>query len=91
MNKNHKWEDETDRLRNSFFTEGFHCLVYNVSEAYNLVKAHKHDFPQFVIIAVRRNAANAKQPGISPGQRGHIVHPAGSDAQHVPCGAEILL
>lgn len=50
MNKNHKWEDETDRLRNSFFTEGFHCLVYNVSEAYNLVKAHKHDFPQFVIM-----------------------------------------
>ena len=38
MNKNHKWEDETDRLRNSFFTEGFHCLVYNVSEAYNLAK-----------------------------------------------------
>ena len=50
MNKNRKWEDETDRLRNSFFTEGFHCLVYNVSEAYNLVKAHKHDFPQFVIM-----------------------------------------
>ena len=50
MNKNHKWEDETDRLRNSFFMEGFHCLVYNVSEAYNLVKAHKHDFPQFVIM-----------------------------------------
>ena len=50
MNKNHKWEDEMDRLRNSYFTEGFHCLVYNVSEAYNLVKAHKHDFPQFVIM-----------------------------------------
>ena len=86
MNKNHKWEDETDRLRNSFFTEGFHCLVYNVSEAYNLVKAHKHDFPQFVIMQ-----SGATRPGISPGQRGHIVHPAGSDAQHVPCGAEILL
>lgn len=48
--KNHKWQDEMDRFRNSYFTEGFHCLVYNVSEAYNLVKAHKHDFPQFVIM-----------------------------------------
>ena len=88
MNKNHKWEDEMDRLRNSYFTEGFHCLVYNVSEAYNLVKAHKHDFPQFVIM---QSGATRQTQSSRAYQRGHIVHPAGSDAQHVPCGAEILL
>lgn len=70
MNKNHKWEDETDRLRNSFFTEGFHCLVYNVSEAYNLVKAHKHDFPQFVIM--QSGATRQTQSS------GHITWAAGT-------------
>lgn len=61
MKHNVRWTDEMDKLRYSFFAEGFHCLVYNVNEAYNLVKTHEHDFPQVIIIvqgAVRQTQNN---------------------------------